>query len=72
MTKAVVLYLHVHQPHRLKQYTIFEAAHDHNYFNDMSDTDLNNRRVFERIAEKSYRPMNALHERLLERHDDFK
>ena len=72
MTKAVVLYLHVHQPHRLKQYTIFEAAHDHNYFNDMSDTDLNNRRVFERIAEKSYRPMNALLERLLERHDDFK
>ncbi len=72
MSKAVVLYLHVHQPHRLKQYTIFDAAHDHHYFNDSSETDLNNRRVFERIAEKSYRPMNALLQQMLERHDDFK
>lgn len=72
MSKAIVLYLHVHQPYRLKQYTIFDTARDHEYFNDESDTDLNNRRVFERIAEKSYRPMNALLEQLLDRHDDFR
>jgi alpha-amylase len=72
MSKAVVLYLHVHQPYRLKQYTIFDTARDHEYFNDASETDLNNRRVFERICEKSYRPMNALLEQLLARHDDFK
>lgn len=72
MTKAVVFYLHVHQPYRLKQYTIFETARDHHYFNDESDTDLNNRRVFERIADKSYRPMNALLEQLLDTHEDFR
>lgn len=72
MSKAVVLYLHVHQPYRLKQYTIFDTARDHEYFNDANETDLNNRRVFERICEKSYRPMNALLEQLLDRHDDFK
>ena len=72
MTKAVVLYLHVHQPHRLKQYTIFDAAHDHQYFNDESETDLNNGRIFQRIADKSYRPMNALLGQLLSQHDDFK
>ena len=72
MSKAVVFYLHVHQPYRIKQYTIFDAARDHEYFNDESETDLNNRRVFERIAHKSYRPMNALLEQLLARHDDFR
>ena len=72
MTKAVVLYLHVHQPFRLKQYTVFDIAHDHQYFNDESQTDLNNRRVFERVANKSYRPMNQLLQQLLEQHNDFK
>lgn len=72
MSKAVVFYLHVHQPYRIKQYTIFDAARDHEYFNDESDTDLNNRLVFERVAHKSYRPMNALLQQLLDRHDDFR
>ena len=53
MSKSIVLYLHMHQPYRLKTYTIFDAAHDHHYFNDNSKSDLNNRYVFERAAEKS-------------------
>ena len=42
MSKSIVLYLHMHQPYRLKTYTIFDAAHDHHYFNDNSKSDLNN------------------------------
>lgn len=72
MNKAIVLYLHMHQPYRIKQYSIFDAAHDHHYFNDESNTDLNNRRVFERVAETSYRPMNTLLKRLLTQHPDFR
>ena len=52
MSKSIVLYLHMHQPYRLKTYTIFDAAHDHHYFNDNSKSDLNNRYVFERAAER--------------------
>lgn len=72
MSKSIVLYLHVHQPFRLKQYTIFDTAHDHEYYNDQSHTTLNNQYVFERVASKSYRPMNALLEQLVLRNDDFK
>ena len=28
----IVLYLHVHQPYRVRPYTIFETGTDHNYF----------------------------------------
>lgn len=72
MSQSVVLYLHVHQPWRVREYSIFDTATDHSYFNDMSDRDLNNRKILEKVAEKSYRPMNAMLQTLLERHDDFK
>lgn len=70
--KAVVLYLHVHQPWRLKDYTIFDTARDHGYFNGSGEDDRNNRRVFDKVADKSYRPMNKLLLRLLQENDDFK
>lgn len=70
--KAIVLYLHVHQPWRLRDYTIFDTARDHAYFNGNGVDDRNNRRVFEKVADKSYRPMNKLLLRLLNEHEDFK
>lgn len=72
-SKGIVLYLHVHQPYRVRNYSIFNTATDHNYFNDYgSDNDTNNEKVFHRVAEKSYRPMNALLEKMLNEHPDFK
>lgn len=68
----VVLYLQLHQPYRVKRYTIFDTAHDHLYFNDEGESDKNNRAVFERVAEKSYRPMTELLERLLHENNDFR
>ena len=71
-SKSIVLYLHVHQPWRLTDYSIFDTAQRHEYFNDTSQTDRNNGRVFEKVAEKSYRPMNKLLNKLLREHDDFR
>lgn len=71
--RGIVLYLHVHQPWRVRQYSVFDTAENHDYFDEAStDTDRNNERVLRKVADKSYRPMNALLEKLLARHPDFK
>lgn len=70
--KGITLYLHVHQPWRVRDYSVFDTAQHHDYFDGNHDNDRNNRRVFEKVAEKSYRPMNRLLRQLLERHPDFK
>lgn len=70
--RGVVLYLHVHQPWRVREYSVFDTAYFHDYFDDNGESDRNNRKVLEKVAEKSYRPMNAVLERLLERHPEFK
>lgn len=71
--RGITLYLHVHQPLRIRKYTIFDTAENHSYFNEPDATsDRNNERVFHKVAEKSYRPMNALLEKLLARHPEFK
>lgn len=73
MSKSVVLYLHVHQPYRVRDYSVFDTAQAHDYFNETTyDTDRNNEKVFRKVADKSYRPMNALLESLLARHPEFK
>lgn len=71
--RGITLYLHVHQPYRIREYSVFDTSTDHNYFNDSNwDSDRNNQRIFTRVADKSYRPMNALLEKLLAQHPDFK
>ncbi|MDB5168576.1 MAG: alpha-amylase [Candidatus Saccharibacteria bacterium] len=74
MTKrGIVLYLHVHQPLRVRQYSVFDTAERHDYFNEPdTETDRNNERVLRKVADKSYRPMNALLEKLLHKHPEFK
>ena len=71
--QAICLYLHAHQPFRIKHYTIFDTSNDHLYFNDETAQALtNNRYIIEKVAEKSYRPMNAVLLELLRGVDDFK
>lgn len=69
---TIHLYFQLHQPYRVKRYTIFDVSHDHVYFNDEGDSDLNNARIFQKVAEKSYRPMLTLLERLLEDEPEFR
>lgn len=71
--RGITLYLHVHQPWRVRNYSIFDVSDKHDYFDEpIYETERNNRAVFEKVAAKSYRPMNALLQKLLDTHPDFK
>ncbi len=72
MTKAIVLYLHVHQPYRVRHYSIFDIGVDHNYFDSPYDAQTSNERVMHKVAEKSYRPTNRRLLKLLNDHPEFK
>jgi len=51
---------------------VFDIGTDTEYFNDGSETDLNNRRILEKVANKSYRPTNAILQELLDTHPEFR
>lgn len=71
--RAVCLYLHVHQPWRYHQYSIFDVATNSNYWYDKNYfSKQNNERIFKKVAEKSYRPMFDLLEKCLRRYPGFK
>ena len=70
--RGITLYLHVHQPWRIRDYTVFDIASQHDYFAGNAENDRNNARVFKKVAEKSYRPMNTLLEKLLHEEPDFR
>ncbi len=72
MSRGITLYLHVHQPWRVRDYTVFETASHHDYFDGNGENDRNNGRILRKVADKSYRPMNALLKKLLDTHPDFK
>lgn len=72
MTKAIVLYLHVHQPYRVGHYTIFDAGNRHDYFDAPYDDRTNNERIAHKVAEKSYIPTNRKLLELLNKHPEFK
>lgn len=70
--RGLVLYLHVHQPWRIRDYSVFDTAVDHEYFKDGSNVHASNKAIMEKVASKSYRPMNQLLLDLLHRYPDFK
>lgn len=72
MKKAIVLYLHVHQPYRIRHYTALEPGNVHDYFNAQGDTQTNNEQILRKVAEKSYLPTNRCLLRIMEKHPEFK
>lgn len=72
MTKAIVLYMHVHQPYRVRHYTVFDAGSNHAYFDAAYDDQTSNERILHKVAEKSYLPTNRRLIELLKCHPDFK
>jgi len=70
--RSIVLYLHVHQPYRLRHYTIYDSGLDHSYFNANDDSDKNNAKLINKVAEKSYIPTNKKLIELLNRYPEFK
>ena len=59
---SVVFYFQVHQPFRLRRYSIFDS--DHNYFDDE-----HNAFICRKVSEKCYLPTNQLIKELIEKFD---
>ncbi|HSD55578.1 MAG TPA: glycoside hydrolase family 57 protein [Candidatus Saccharimonadales bacterium] len=72
MSKAIVLYLHVHQPYRVRHYSVFDIAQRHNYFEAEYHDRTNNERIVHKVAEKSYLPTNKRLLKLLQDHPEFR
>ena len=72
MSKAIVLYLHVHQPYRIRHYTVFDTGNSHDYFDANLDEPTSNERILKKVAEKSYLPTNARLLKLLVDNPEFK
>jgi len=72
MSKAISLYLHVHQPYRVRNYTVFDIATKHDYFDEHTpDMLTNNEYIIHKVAEKSYLPTNQRLLQLLREHPEF-
>lgn len=69
---SICFYFHVHQPWRVKKYRFFDIGNEPNYFNAEGETDLNNERILNKVAQKCYLPTNGLLLDLLNRHKEFK
>ncbi len=70
--KAIVLYLHVHQPFRIRHYTVFDAGVNHDYFDAPYEDNASNERIARKVAEKSYLPTNGRLLQLLRDNPEFK
>ncbi|MFT4326733.1 MAG: glycoside hydrolase family 57 protein [Candidatus Woesearchaeota archaeon] len=62
---AINFYFQVHQPFRLRQYSVFDIGHNRNYFDETK-----NRDVMLKVAQKCYLPMNALLLRQINKYKD--
>jgi alpha-amylase len=69
---SICLYFQVHQPMRVKRFRVFDIGNNHNYFDDNSETNLNNNRILNKVAKKSYLPTNKILLELLNKYPDFK
>ena len=72
MAKSIQLYLHVHQPWRIREYTAFDTGVDHNYFISSPHSGTNNANILRKVANKSYLPTNRILKELLEKYPEFK
>lgn len=70
--RAIVLYMHVHQPFRVRHYTIFDTGVHHDYFNAPHGSRESNADIVRKVAHKSYIPTNERLLRMLEKHPEFK
>ena len=70
--RAICLYLHIHQPVRYRQYSIFDVGNISNYYQDVYNGRQSNERIFKKVATKSYHPMLDLLEKNLRKYPEFK
>lgn len=70
--RAICLYLHIHQPLRYREYSIFDVGNNSNYFYPDYHSRESNERIFRKVAKKSYYPMLGLLLDNMKKHPDFK
>ncbi|MBU1018036.1 glycoside hydrolase family 57 protein [Patescibacteria group bacterium] len=68
--KTICFYFEVHQPYRLSKCNVFEVGQKQDYFE--GPTDYQNKKVFEKVANKSYLSTNKLMLELLNKHPEFR
>ena len=68
----ICLYFQIHQPWRLKNYSIFNIGTGGDYFETDEKANFDNRNVMNKVADKSYRPMMNLLLKKLGSNPDFK
>lgn len=69
---SLCFYFQVHQPFRIRRYSIFDIGNNSDYFSDDSETSINNIYVLRKVAKKCYLPTNAVLLDLLKKHPEFK
>lgn len=70
--RSIILYLHVHQPFRLRNYSIFDTGVHHNYFSSNYEERASNERIIKKVADKSYLPTNRKLLELINKHPEIK
>ena len=68
--RDIVFYLHMHQPYRVRSYSIFDIGERHDYFNSY-EKDVDNQAIFHKVAHKSYHPTIAMLKRLADEAPGF-
>ena len=69
---SMCFYFQVHQPYRVRQYSVFDIGHEKEYFSDDSGTKLDNKWIMNKVSNKCYLPTNAVLLELLNKHPEFK
>ncbi len=64
---STCFYFQVHQPYRLRTYTVFDIGKNSHYFDEHK-----NREIMQKVARKCYLPANAVMLELLNKHPEFK
>lgn len=68
---SICFYFHVHQPYRIRKYTIKDIGVADDYFDEQVDH-RNNKTIFNKVANKCYLPTNKLLLKLIKQHPEFK
>ncbi|MFA6096651.1 MAG: glycoside hydrolase family 57 protein [Candidatus Paceibacterota bacterium] len=69
---SVCFYFQVHQPFRIKRYSVFDIGSDHNYFDDTNLNEKGTRAVIDKVSKKCYLPTNEILYDLIRRNPEFK
>ena len=69
---SICFYFQVHQPYRIKKYSVFDIGADHDYFGESIKHDKSNEAVVKKVASKCYLPANRVLFDLIHEHPEFK